>query len=62
MEEKLILPKLSVKNMPTRQTAVKVSPEAYVSMHELSYQTGLSMQEVASRLILFAAENVEITD
>lgn len=62
MNKKLILPKLSAKNMPARQTAVKVSPEAYVKMHELSYKTGMSMQEIASRLILFAAENVEIED
>lgn len=35
MTKKLILPKLSAKNMPVRQTAVKVSPEAYIILHEL---------------------------
>ena len=62
MEKKLQLPKLTARSLPARQTAVKVSPEAYIVLHKLSYETGMSLQEIASRLILFASENVEITE
>lgn len=62
MEKKLRLPKLTARSLPARQTTVKVSPEAYIALHELSYKTGMSLQEVASRLIIFASENVEITE
>lgn len=42
--------------------SVGVSETAYEKIRELSEETGLSMAEVASDLIAYALDHVELTD
>lgn len=43
-----------------RSAVVRITPEAYSTIEALSAKTGLSNSYIASRMILFAAQNTEI--
>lgn len=42
------------------RTVVRITPEAYNRIEDVSAQTGLSIAFVASQMILFASEYMEI--
>lgn len=43
-----------------RRTVVRITPEAYNRIEDVSAQTGLSIAFIASQMILFASEHMEI--
>lgn len=49
-------------NYKTSGNAVGVSKEAYTRLKELADSTGLTMSEIATDLLLFALDRVELTD
>lgn len=42
------------------RTIIRVTPEAYNRIEDVSAQTGLSLAFIASQMILFASEHMEI--
>lgn len=59
---KLILVKPKVYQVTEKYPRIRTSQEAYVAVQKLSFETGLQLSEVVSKLILFAAEHVEIQE
>lgn len=43
-----------------KRTVVRITPEAYNRIEDVSAQTGLSIAFIASQMILFAGEHMEI--
>ena len=57
--EKIIFTKKKKTDNSPKTTAVRVNTEAHKKILDISEKTGLSVSEVAGRLITFALERVE---
>ena len=60
--DKLIFVKPAPKITATTSTIIRVSGEAYNAISQIEAETGLSMSYIASKMIKFAAEHMEIRE
>lgn len=54
------IPRPAKKLNPTDRPVMRITPEAYNLVEEISASTGLSNTYIASKMIEFAAENTEV--
>ncbi len=59
MDKFIIQAKKRQKVSESKDCVVKVTPEAYNALVDIFNESAMSFREVASKAILFAAENVE---
>ena len=59
-QDKLIFKVTRPARTKTDNTIMRLTPEAYNAVEEVSAKTGLSNCYIASQMILFAASNTEI--
>ena len=59
---KLIFVKPAPKVTAATSTIIRVSGEAYNAIAQIEAETGLSMSYIASQMIKFAAEHMEIKE
>ena len=60
--DKLIFVKPAPKVTAATSTIIRVSGEAYNAIAQIEAETGLSMSYIASQMIKFAADQMEIKD